>query len=537
MNIMALALPRVTGLWLKAASRSGGGTAVTQRRLFPATRLAVLSVLISLALVPAMHSQTRSPSSTVAPDGSDIGPDLSDYVSPGLDPGEHEYMRSAMDQLPASMKEKFLPIDPTHVSISVYDGATGEMHFNRPELAGNLHLEPSHPLPGDDYPFALGGSKDGSTGAIPEMVSSCGSSPAPGCISGAGPYRRIFTPRVAAEVDCPSGVRRPCGPGDGTNSGYWISGTVSTGCKAGSFKAKGDIGFVYLGGYSTSPDETGGTVDAGLQYNYEDDPSLPGLDNYEMFIGIRNEAKLVYTSTNPPGEPKPDFIACGGATSMEFRVTAWELSLDTRAGSGCVSSKTVNNPWQLKGCGTFAFILERGVGGIGEQYNYQVIVWIAPSISYGGWGKLATSNQGTARNPQINYWPQVPCGGCIFKWATAIAQEQENLTDGSLYSATWSNRAIAPWATDPGDLQNPTNGDPVPMTANLTLCSEYPLWRGTYGEETAKADCSDTPKNITGNEGDVKVANYTVEGELDSITLTDKGLPSTKPTVIDSHIE
>jgi hypothetical protein len=524
MKIIALELSEVTGL-VKAALPLGGGMAVTKSRLFPGIRVAI-SALVLLAMAPAMYPQTGS---------TESGPDVSNYISPSLEPGEHEYMQSAINQLPASMREKFLRTDPTHVSISVYDGATGEMHYSRPELAGNLHLEPSHPLPGDDYPLALGGSKDGLSGAMPQTITSCGGSPAPGCISGAGPYRRIFTPQVAAEVTCPSGVKRPCTPANGTNNGYWISGSVTTACKAGIFKDKGDIGFVYLGGYSTKPDETGGSVDAGLQYNYEDDPSLPNLDNYELFIGIRNEPKLVYTSTNPPGALKPDFIDCGGPpASMEFRVAPWELNL-ARSGTGCVSSKTVTSSYQLEACGTFAFILERGVGGIGEQHNEQVIVWVAPDISYGGWGVFATSNQGTTKKPQPEYFPQVPCGGCIFKWVTGIGQEQENLTDGSLFSATWSDRGIAPWATNPGDLQLPPYGNPVPMTENLTLCTEYPLWRGIYDGTTAKEDCSDTP-DVTGNAGDVKVAMYNVEGELDSITLTDKGIPTTKPPV-DPHIE
>ena len=245
-------------------------------------------------------------------------------------------------------------------------------------------------------------------------------------------------------------------------------------------------------------------MDAGLQYNYEDDPSLPNLDNYEPFIGIRNEPKLVYTSTDPPGDLKPHYINCGsGPASMEFRVAPWELNL-SRTGSGCVAAKGVGSANVLKACGRFAFILERGVGGVGQRYNEEVIVWVAPSISFGGWGVFATSPQGTAQKPQTYYWPQVPCGGCIFKWVTGIGQEQENLTDGSLYSATWRKRGIAPWATNPGTLVLPPFGNSVPMTANLTLYTEYPLWRGIYDGTTAKEDCSDTPA-VTGNAGDVKV--------------------------------
>jgi hypothetical protein len=161
MKIIALELSEVTGL-VKAALPLGGGMAVTKSRLFPGTRVAIFSALALLVMVPAMYPQTDSSDSTVTPDISDNGPDVSNYVSPSLEPGEHEYMRSAINQLPASMKEKFLRTDPTHVSISVYDAASGEMHYNRPELAGNLHLEPSHPLPGDDYPLAVAGSKAGS---------------------------------------------------------------------------------------------------------------------------------------------------------------------------------------------------------------------------------------------------------------------------------------------------------------------------------------------------------------------------------------
>ena len=521
----------------RPALTSGAKDAVAKSRLFLIAGAAVRSALILLASVPALHSQAPADSGMAAQGAPDFGPDVSSYVSTSLEPREQEYMRSAINQLPASMREKMLRTDPTHVSLSVYDGATGEVHFSRPELQGRLRLEPSRPLPGDDYPFATATEKEESARPSPERITSCGGSPAPGCTSGAGPYRRIFTHPVAAEVVCPSGVPRPCGPGTGTNNGYWVSGTVSTECKAGSFKEKGDVGFSFLGAYSATPTETGGTVDAGLQYNYEDDPQLPNLDNYEMFIGILNEPKLIYTSTAPPGGPGKQFIECGGKTSMELRVAPWELNLNTRKGSGCVSSKTVNNPWQLKQCGTVAFIFERGVGGVGQQYNYEAIVWVAPSITFGGWGQLATSKQGNPKKPQINYWPQVPCGGCVFKWTTGIGQEQENLTDGSLYSAVWSNRGIAPWATDPGDITPTTTGDPVPMPAKLTYCTEYPLWRGTYDGATATEDCSDTPRNITGNAGDVKVANYTVDGELDSITLTDKGLPSFTPRVPDPHIE
>jgi hypothetical protein len=418
------------------------------------------------------------------------------------------------------MKERFLRADPAHVSISVYDGATGEAHFNRPELRGSLRVEPGTALPGDDYPLDLPAENNGS--ATPQAITSCGGSPSPGCTSGAGPYRRVVTRPVAAEVTCPSGVPRPCSGTDGTNTGYFNAGTVTTGCTVGTFAPRGggvsDVGYVFLGGYSASPHETGGTVDAGLQNNDVLFLDHPKRDDYSLFLGILDVAKLVF-SGNAPEDPEPETIDCGGKTTMEFRVAPWELNLDSRSGSGCVSSKTVDNPWQLAACGTVAFIIERGTGGVGQQYNEQAIVWIAPSISYGGWGKMATSEQGSTEKPQKNYWPQASCGGCIFKWTTGIGQLKEDLTDNSSYTATWSNRKIAPWATDPGDKSFVNLGVPVPMTEKLTLCSEYPLWTA-YDGATAESDCSDTSPTVSGLRRSVQVSNYSVEGETDFISLS-----------------
>ena len=75
------------------------------------------------------------------------------------------------------------------------------------------------------------------------------------------------------------------------------------------------------------------------------------------------------------------------------------------------------------------------------------------------------------------------------------------------------------------------------MTKQLTHCTEYPLWSETYDGATVAKDCSDTPKNITGNAGDVKVAKYTVAGELDSITLTEKGTPTVSGEDPDREIQ
>lgn len=99
---------------------------------------------------------------------------------------------------------------------------------------------------------------------------------------------------------------------------------------------------------------------------------------------------------------------------------------------------------------------------------------------------------------------------------TGIGQKSENLLDGSNYSATWSNRHIAPWAAG---KSAPKDSESLPMTTGLTNCSEYPL-RSVYSPGTVKSDCSNSPsKGLTGNEGDVKVTNYSVTGETDTTVL------------------
>lgn len=446
-------------------------------------------------------------------------PEMKPYVSDRLAPVEQDYMRHAMEQLPDTMKERFQRAGPERVSVAIYDSATGAVHFNRPELEGHLSVEKSEPLPGDDYPFPLPGEDDAAGRPSPEKLTYCGTNPVPGCEAGGGPYRRVFTPKVAAEKVCPSYIVRPCGPKYGIDTGYWNAGTVSVGCRAGAFKP-GDAGFAFLGAYSGKPTETGGTVDGGLEYLYEQDPKDPTLDRYRLFLGILNVAKLVYTSSPSADDPEPPLLDCGGTATMELRIAPWEMNLDTVPGSGCASSKTINSPWKSPFCGTVAFILERGRGGIGEQYDEDAIVYIAPKISYGGWGQIAISDQGTGKNPDTHYWPQVPCGGCVFKWMTSVAQKQEDLLDGSTFSATWSNRQIAPWAVHPGDVNTPTKGNPVPMTEDLTLCSEYPLWHGTYSGKTVLEDCADTPREgLTGVETVVRASGYSVSGERDGFVL------------------
>jgi hypothetical protein len=445
--------------------------------------------------------------------------DMSDYVSPQLEGLEVEFMHRQANRLPARIKDHMLRTDREHYDLIVVEGATGRVHYNRTDLAGRLEFQPDTPLPGDEYPGDQ--ASDDSKKNSPHPLGTCGVSgtPFPGCYSGSGAYRRIFTTPVKPEKVCPSGVPRPCG-GDYTNYGYWNAGTVSTGCMAGSFVHSGhinDAGYSYLGGWSTTPNVDGGTIDAGLQYNWQ----IKGdsHDDYALFIKIPKVDKLQITASSPVLRiSQPKHLNCYEqvATTLEFHVSPWSLSFGEL---NCIKGGDVVQTEQLEACSTVALILERGTGGTGNQYNGQAIVWLAPNAKFGGWGDYATSTgtvtvKGVRQNATF-YWPEVPCDGCIFKWMTSIAQETEDFTDGAHFTAQWAHREIAPAAL--GET-GPDPGTPVLMEESITRCSEYPLWNG-YGEKTVESDCANTPKTATGLAASVQVNHYTVTGEIDVITL------------------
>jgi hypothetical protein len=491
------------------------------------------SLLLGAALVLSLQAASAQTPQAPAPQSADQdtialpdavpadGMDVREYVSDDLDPAERDYMRSAINKLPANTREKILRLDPANVSVTIYDGSTRVAHYNRPEFAGSVEMKPDFDLPGDEYPAEL---RD-EDAAAPEVDLSllatpgCPSSPPPGCYAGSGPYRRIFTNKVKPENVCPDGLPRPCN-GTWTNYGYWNNGVVSVNCQAGSFieeKPIGEAGFVYLGGWSptASISEKGSIVDAGLQYNYE--LTKKSHDDYSLFLKIFGEGDLITKSNYPGGPGQPNHVDCenGGTVALEFLIEPWELNLNQEPSTGCVSSKKVTAPWDLKDCGTVALVAQRGWGGV----SFQIIVFVAPNISYGGWGHMS---YGPTGGGLIQYFPQVPCGDCVFKWMTSIGQKNtdgysENLTDGSHFSATWTEREIAPWAEPGVKLPLPTL--PVPMTAALTFCSEYPTWT-TYSGSSIKDDCKSSPTGLTGLSDVIQVSNFTISGETDTISLT-----------------
>jgi hypothetical protein len=110
--------------------------------------------------------------------------------------------------------------------------------------------------------------------------------------------------------------------------------------------------------------------------------------------------------------------------------------------------------------------------------------------------------------------PEVPCANCVFKWMTSIGQPKDkvNYSDGATYGATWSSRAISCNAVGcSGD------NEAIPMTAALTLCTEFPLWFGKYAY--GARDCRNTPPKQKYLAQSVTVAGYSATGEADAIAL------------------
>jgi hypothetical protein len=459
----------------------------------------LLTPVLVWGQVPKQTSITQ-PSSDAR--GPLSGPDVSNYVSTDLDSGEQAFMRTYINALSSDARTRILNSAPEDVYVAIIDGATGKIHYNRPEIAGSLEMRSDLPLPSDPHP-----SLQGAESAAREPSAN------PGLFGGSGPYRRVYTPSLPA-IPVPSDPH----PGIEAWGNYGQSGWVTTPLKDGSFGV-GDVGYMYLGGWSGNWNTVKGSqaissvVDAGLQYS-------PTYDDYAMFINVGGgkPAIGIIHKGNSPDSKQPFRIAGGAMTHVFFNVITPVMAID--APSQCLFNGTTPQFFgPSPACTTFILQLEttsahvEGKSGDVEQF----IAWVAPSVDTGGWAisyKFVGSWNGKPN--QTLYASKAPCGGCIFKWMTSIGQKpKENLTDGASFNATWSDREITKFAY--GDTG--AEGQKLALlTADLTLCSEYPLWKPPYGPPYF-ADCKNTPSGLKGIAQSVNVTNYSTTGETDTISL------------------
>ena len=431
-------------------------------------------------------------------------PDLSAYIAPDLDPAEWAFVHTYMNSFSPDAKNRILNTSPENVSVAIVDGSTGKIHYNRREDEGSLEVRAGFALPGDEHPSR---EREQLAGAPTPGGN-------PGVFGGSGPYRRVYTTPVIP-------IPVPAGPHPGIDASwgnYSQSGWVTTSCNAGKF-VTGDVGYIYLGGWSGTWDTLKGTlgngsvIDAGLQYS-------PLKNDYAMFMAIGGGSHPIgiITKGNQSDAKQPTRIACGALTHLFFTVDSTVLA--PHAPSSCLDNGTEKVFFgPSPACTTYALQLEANSahveGRIGKVVE-QFILWIAPTVDTGGWSHAYKFvGDWNGKHNQTLYASKAQCANCMFKWMTSIGQKKENLASGSTFTATWSSRQITDWAFGGKDA----NGQKmVALAPGITDCSEYPLWHSPYGKPY-NADCKNSPSALKGLSQTVKVTGYTSGGETDSIAL------------------
>jgi hypothetical protein len=473
--------------------------------------LGALSIALAIIAPPESRAQTQSPENPTDSRISSIKPDLSAYVSQDLDPKEQSLVRATLSNLPRQMQEQIAAQPSDSVHIAIVEGGTGIIHYNRAEDVGSYEAQPATSLPGDEYPF----SED--TGLAADAGLTANASLDPGLNPGTGPYRRVYTPPVAA---APEPALSQINYQDlSVQHIYETGGSVSIGCDAGLF-APGDIGYSYMGGWSgtwntlTGANAVARAIDAGLQYS-------PANNNYAMIMTIAGSGTIhtvQISKSNTKDAVLPPRIDCTDENDwadMYFAALgAYQLQ---SVAPNCWNTDEVPTfiGFPYKDCNTYVLRLavasdqfDGHIGGI--QFFY--IFWFSPGYQQGGWGELQPFTAKNYRGAEnVAGWvPRAPCGSCTFKWMTSIAQQTQDLTDQSWYTASWSNREISGW---------PATNALVSLTKEKTNCTEYPLWHASYPTKHSE-DCEDTPKGMTGQEKSITVTNYAPTREMDLISLT-----------------
>ena len=357
------------------------------------------------------------------------------------------------------------------------------VHANRPEDAAGYDFGPD---PRGRQRVVVGGARP----TAPSCVD-------PGFFAGSGPYRRVYTtclPAAPSERAQLSGLS------------YFTQGTVSTACKAASLNIHntGEAAFLYLGGWSGTPNADYGNADAGLQYNYKSHGNA--ADTYGPFMSVTRPGKHGYVTSHVVS------FNCGTSASLTFYVYA------------CTKMPDPVNPSQGP-----TTCLELDAQNLIQSGPLQVIIYPIPVVAGqaagplpGGWGDVFSVTYGG-----LTYLvPEAPCADCVLKWMTTIAQKKADTacpackvsyTDGSTFAASWVTRAISCNAV------GCTIGNAaMNLTSALTNCTEYPPWYGKYDKANFQRDCTGTPAKQKGLAQSITVGAYAPDSESDAISLTYK---------------
>lgn len=308
----------------------------------------------------------------------------SQLIDPSLPTATRTILQSVLTQTKLPDYDPSFSID--QYDIAVIDGTTGNVYYNRPDLANSITINcpgtitcriPLSPVEGNDYnPYE----------------------PKPN--PGTGPYRRIVSDYNQAIPDTNGSIYEPI-----------ETGLVTAYCNDGNMVSPNFAGTIYMGGWSAdatppsgSNDLPGVSVDAGLQYNRRVGNTS---DTYSPFMNLESIGYVSPTfANNLSGNPQQQ------AASFQY------------------------------GCGTTI----RNSYLVSNVYNNTTTSNVVLTETATGYDPLSARDrvvqifyEAPMSNGAFNGWSE-SCQNCVFKYAVSIAQPQgqENLQDGSFFVGTWS---------------------------------------------------------------------------------------------------
>jgi hypothetical protein len=416
-------------------------------------------------------------------------------ISQEIQGQERARLHKALVRHVAQWRSRSTPIDPRHISVSLYDFETKAFYVNKKELRGALEV--GTPITGTSNAYRL---TSGAIRYVPHdvrpAIPSLGSRSAQYVVTedyASGPYRRLFTEDLSRF----------------TATGGIQQATIYAPCQAQARVNQGvDLGYIYMGEWGEQNDAG---PEGGLQYNYN---NIPSTDTYDTFFTVPH---LGYVSTSNNGGYHYHSVA-GGSHIGQYK---WNCA--------AVRDHGISMSWEFDG--VFAADppydntqhAEFWVHTVDYQTNDEDD--LAVSVPYpGGYGTWpppsVTAGTGTT----------YPCYHCVMKRMTSIGQPVTNLGSNDAFGPVkWSNASVN---CDPLAGCQVNGGYPKTspwLAPILAACSEYPSWSGISNGAAIPAgegDCRTNTGDIV-QVSYIDTANEIVYISLNGSTLNTQSWPFT----------
>jgi|GEM_PF-6274788 len=362
--------------------------------------------------------------------------ELSQVIDPSIPAASQATIEQALSSI------QLADFDPSATAadyaIAVADLGSGNIVYNRPELAGAMGVQfvcitctIKTRLP-DNEVEPYNPSQDMGTGPYRRMVSS---------------YREPYLTTL------PNG-------GGMVQYGPMMSGMVYLHNKSASIKPMTSAGDVYMGGFSSQDgaNELGTSVDAGLQYNLRGGSSN---DTYTPFVNVGKLANVSVTTTanNSNGQQVYNGPFSWGTPTLIKN--SFNVSQDQGS--------------EPPGPITFSDTSYGLDPSSGRNRTVIVVAMVPPGM--------------TDSNGDFNGW-DVTCQYCVLKYVTSIAQNGgENLHDGSHFYG--DQEQIMLDCGFFGGVPCGDNGMAYWNQSSTLNCTEYANWGP--GFNSALRDCKDGP--------------------------------------------